>query len=303
MGGKTAVTRTFDVEVEAAQGRRAYSVGVTVHEPAGVSSGCALLYFHGGAFVCGWRDDLPTPYVDMICGAGHTLMCVDYPLAPECPMGESIDAAFCVVERLLAGLSGELGCERYALFGRSAGAYLALMLARRIAARSDLPCPVAIWDFYGYWDLADPFFHAPSKLYGALPAVGDAAARAQLVDASAPLTNAADRVQRVLVYVWSRQQNTWLELLGVEGDEAVAEFSLTEEDVAALPPLFIAASTGDEDVPFRQSKRLLRLSCPSKLHTVYYLEHDFDRLVDKPDGRVAYAAALEFLSTCLAEKG
>ena len=43
----------------------------------------AVFYLHGGGLVYGERDDLPAPYVRAFADAGYTLVCADYPLAPE----------------------------------------------------------------------------------------------------------------------------------------------------------------------------------------------------------------------------
>lgn len=280
--------------LEGALGDTSLSLGCTVHRPTGTPSGVALFYFHGGAFVCGWRDDLPPVYIDMICAAGHTLVCIDYPFAPECAMVGAIVTSYQAVRLLSDELEERFGCSHYVLFGRSAGAYLSLMLSKRLAADSDAKQPLAIWDFYGYWDHTDPFFLTTSKYYAGLAAIKEAYAMAQLVDPCTPLTNGEARPQRVLLYAYGRQSNIWPAMLGID-ESTAATYSLTQDELAKLPPLFITQSTGDQDVPYKQSKQLSRIAPHAKLHTVYYLEHDFDRLTDNPAGKEAYAAALAFL--------
>lgn len=105
--------------------------------------------------------------------------------------------------------------------------------------------------------------------------------------------------QRFSVYLYARQTGRWGELFGVRSDAAREALSLSAEDVAALPPLFITASTGDQDVPLKQSKTLMRAAKDSVMHQVYYLEHDFDRDITNPAGRETYEAALAFLSNHL----
>ena len=55
------------------------------------------------------------------------------------------------------------------------------------------------------------------------------------------------------------------------------------------------ASSGDQDVPFRESKQMARKIPRSQFFPVYYLEHDFDRDTTKPEGMQAYRAALAWL--------
>ena len=162
----------------------AWDIPCTVHAAAAGSatSGIALLYFHGGGFLYGQRDDLPQRYIDMICSRGHALVCIDYPLAPETPLAEIVEVATGSVEKLASDALPALGCKRFALFGRSAGAYLALIVAKRLGSAGDGVgedplSPLAIWDFYGYYDLGDRFVTAPAPFYAKLPAVGDAVAQ------------------------------------------------------------------------------------------------------------------------------
>lgn len=278
----------------------ARGLGITCRRAVGAASGLAVIYLHGGGFLYGDRDDLPAAYVRQVTEAGHALVALDYPLAPECPLPEIIDAAWDGLREVVADVLPGLGCSGYVLFGRSAGGYLALMLAAR-AARGSAdapPAPVAVWDFYGYHDLTEGFVAEPSARYRAMPEVGRAVADrlAGVPGSSAgggPYVLTGPKEARFGLYVHARQSGRWLELLGVDADGAAA-LSLSHADIAALPPLFIAASTGDADVPLGVSKRLARAAPHARMHQVYYLEHDFDRDTGNPAGRAAYGAALAF---------
>lgn len=276
-------------------------LGATCHKAAGKASGLALVYLHGGGFLYGERDDLPAPYVRQITEAGHALVTLDYPLAPECPLPEIVEVAWKGLEAVLREVLPGLGCTGYVLFGRSAGGYLALMLAARAVREggATVPAPMAIWDFYGYHDLTEGFVAEPSAHYLTMPEVGaETAGRLAGASGSAagggPYVLAGPKATRFALYVHARQSGRWLELLGIDSGDAAA-LSLSPADVAALPPVFVTASTGDEDVPLGASKRLARAAPRSRMHQVYYLEHDFDRDTSNPAGRGAYAAALAFL--------
>ncbi|WP_085830033.1 alpha/beta hydrolase [Collinsella vaginalis] len=276
------------------------ALGATVHPAAEdvAASGIAIIYLHGGGFLYGERDDLPEAYIRQITGTGHALVALDYPLAPECPLPRIVDVAEAAVGEVADRLFPVLGCSRYALFGRSAGGYLALMVAARLARRGAMR-PFAIWDFYGYYDLRESFVASVSPHYAAMPPVSR-----ELADrlagapgsspAEGPYVTAGPKATRFGLYVHARQTGRWPELLGVDLDDLDA-LSLTAVDIAALPPLFITASTGDEDVPLGVSKRLARTAPRARMHQVYYLEHDFDRDTTNPAGVRAYAAALAFL--------
>lgn len=272
---------------------------VTIKRPlAARDNHIALFYIHGGGMLYGERDDLPAPYVRMILDAGYTLICADYPLAPEATLP-------CAVESLTATWTEYVGdtldrgeYHGWCLFGRSAGANLALLLQRELA-RQGAVAPLGILDFYGYHDLADPALSVPAKAYLVLPEV----TRSQ-VDAivgkhdEAPTTGA--KALRWSLYVYARQhEGSWLRMMGLTEPDDAKRWSLSPEDIAALPPLFITASTGDADVPIKQSKTLWRAAPHAVMHQVYYLEHDFDRDVANPAGHEAYEKALSFLQGLL----
>ena len=275
---------------------------LTIHTPLAASDKrIAIFYLHGGGLLYGERDDLPAPYVRTITDAGYTLVCADYPLCPETELPAVINGIFALwydaVGRRVD--AGEL--DGYFLFGRSAGAYLSLVLAREIRRRSatgePLPQPLGILDFYGYYDLADKAFCEPAHAYAALPEVQRATADAMVQPA--PLTS-GPKALRYSLYVYARQhEGEWLRLMGLDDTSpgrTAAAWSLSAEDIAQLPPLFITASTGDEDVPLRASKALARAASDAIMKTVYYLPHDFDRDVTDPTGMQIYQQALTWMA-------
>ncbi|MDY2777752.1 MAG: alpha/beta hydrolase [Collinsella sp.] len=275
---------------------------LTIHTPLpSRDRHVAVFYLHGGGLLYGERDDLPAPYVQMMLEAGYTLVCADYPLAPEAPLPEIVDAVFDLWRSSVGSrlLSGEFA--GHFLFGRSSGAHLALLLAREIARREtdQRLQPLGVLDFYGYHDLADAAFHDPARAYLSLPEVPRTQI-ARFLHAPSPIVTSGPKPLRFNLYVHARQHaGAWIELLGLDGSEPrrdVEAWSLSDDDIAALPPLFICASTDDEDVPYRISKTLARAARAAVMKTVYYLPHDFDRDLTKPDGRTVYGQALDWMA-------
>ena len=267
----------------------------TVWRPEQEGGACAVLYLHGGGLLYGERDDLPKPYVDLFLSRGYQLWCMDYPLAPETPL-PTIASVLVGEWAWFAEQVMARGAKKLLVFGRSAGAYLALLLTKRLAARPDLPQPAAVIDFYGYHDLSDQFLSEPSATYVKYPQVSKGVAQ-KLVHQEPVVC--ASKEERFSLYVYARQSGAWRELLGVS-DGDVAGLSLGDEDVAKLPPVFFAASTGDGDVPYATSKRLSRRAPKAKMFTAYNLEHDFDRDVARPEGMRAYTQCLDWLGSSLA---
>lgn len=292
-------TGFVDVTCELASGDvRPVALPYTCHLPeAGAPSGVGIVYLHGGGLLFGSRDDLPAPRRADILARGHALWCLDYPLAPEVTAPAIIDAAAQAVEALVHGELAAHGCTKLVLFGRSAGAYLALMVAARLAHTP--AAPAAVLDFYGYYDLTAPFVAEPSRHYQKLPAVAETTVASILRRSRGDVLTSAGELERYGLYVYARQTGRWTDLMGLTPD-TVAAASLGPGDIAQLPPTFIAASTGDEDVPYRVSKTLSRLAPTARLYTAYYLEHDFDRDTTHSEGAEAYAAALDFIDAALA---
>lgn len=267
-------------------------LGVTCHRPSPEQNRrSAVLYFHGGGLFYGERDDLPEIYREAFLSAGYTLFCFDYPLAPETPLSGIHRAVLDCAKWFLSEECAQNEFSSYFLFGRSAGAYLALILSKQLHGFAEFPAPAGILDFYGYYDLHDAFFSMPCRYYEGLPAVSNAVADKLISDS--PIT-AGPKALRFSLYVYARQTCGWLRLLGAGGQD-LDLFSLSPEDIAHLPPLFITASSGDQDIPMRISKTLSRTAPTVRSKWIYYLEHDFDRDVQNPAGMSTYQNCLSWM--------
>lgn len=109
------------------------------------------LYFHGG----GWtlhdidtHDDLARR---IALSSGAPILLVDYPLSPEHPFPEALDALLRLTQELKIVAGGlKLDTERFALAGDSAGANLALALAQMLRDAGNPPVAIAL--IYGCYD-------------------------------------------------------------------------------------------------------------------------------------------------------
>lgn len=274
---------------------------LTIHHPlAARDRHIAVFYLHGGGLLYGERDDLPQPYIRQLTDAGYTLFCADYPLAPESPLPQIVDTTFQIWRAAVAEPQAAGEYKTHFLFGRSAGAYLSLLLARKIGRREDMLRPAGILDFYGYHTITDVAFSKPAKAYERLPEVTRPQVDKLAGDSSRMVTT-GPKPLRYALYVHARQhEGAWLDLMGLGGDgqnRSPDAWSLTDDEVVQLPPLFITASSGDEDVPFRLSKALSRMAPHAVMKPVYYLPHDFDRDVNDPTGAKAYSQAIDWMDS------
>ncbi|WP_437713164.1 alpha/beta hydrolase fold domain-containing protein [Sorangium sp. So ce448] len=97
----------------------------------------AILYVHGGAFILGSARAFRHFAGQLAVRAGISVFVADYRLAPEHPF----PAAWEDARNAHLGLTGELGAERVAIAGDSAGGGLALAL---LVAESKAPCGVLL---------------------------------------------------------------------------------------------------------------------------------------------------------------
>lgn len=254
-----------------------------------------IVYLHGGGLLYGVRDDLPQVYIKMLLAAGYDLLTVDYPLAPESNLAVILDTALEELQFYLHNNCSTLGLanEKYILFGRSAGAYLALMLCNRLIM-AGWHRPTALISLYGYTGFTEPQFAQPSKHYNKLAKISNM--QAEKIISATPIVYGA-LSERFALYIKARQDGNWPEYLGV--DTKLPPYSLDAVQLQNLPPLIMAAATLDPDVPYKLSKNLAKAIPSSKLITVYEQEHDFDRDTAKPLGKNVYAEIIDWLNAII----
>lgn len=248
-----------------------------------------LLYLHGGGLVFGDRNDLPDDYKKMLSDAGYALLTIDYPLAPETQLPEIMHC----LEKALLWFQEEgrtlfhLASSDFVLFGRSAGAYLAFLLA----ARSTDPQLKGLISYYGYWSLEDPAFHLPNAHYNRFPKVPTGYLQ-QLIQPQPLAVGAA--TERFPLYLHARQTGNWVPMF-LEDKSKTANFNLTEEELESLPPAFLTASIADKDVPYQFTQTAAQLIPSAVLHPVLGMPHDFDADLSKPAGRRTYQQLVRWL--------
>lgn len=256
-----------------------------------IASQQSILYFHGGGLIYGERNDLPEEYIQVFTRAGYDFITMDYPLAPESNLDEILKV--CVEQVVWFQNKGievlDLEHSDFILFGRSAGAYIALWVAHHLDNK-----PKGIISLYGYYKLTDASFTVPSQHYLQFARVSESAARALTKEEPAV---SFKRNQRYPIYLYARQTGNWMGIL-TDGDRDMAkEFSLTQENLTELPPTFLAHAEHDPDVPSRQSKMMAQHIPAATLKTFNLEEHDFDRTHPDSYGASLYDDILAWLGT------
>lgn len=263
------------------------NIPIDVHRCDGKAK-AVILYYHGGGLMYGSGRDLPEDYINAITQSGYHLVCMNYLLAPESPLSHILSSAYDGLLWVLEHRRDWLGdaCCPYVLFGRSAGAFLAVTLAHQLR-QEGRGMPAALWLFYGYYHLNHPEFVGPSPHYQSFPRIP-----AELIpdfQSSAPRA-CAPVEDRYFLYVYARQQGMWPQMLQAKEGVGVPRGELSQ-----LPPTFLTASTADQDVPYVFSQTM-HVSMPgSVFYRVYGLEHDYDRDPQRPESQELYQKALEWL--------
>ena len=272
-----------------------------VFRPADVSDVPALLWLHGGALIGGRRRDLVSAQRDRYLDAGWAVVAVDYRLAPESPIGailDDIDAAWAWM--LEVAPRHRLDISRLAVVGHSAGGYLTLARGPRLR-----PQPRALVSFYGYGDIAGPWYTEPSERY----LLESPVARADALEAIARTSPWADGdlSERMLFYLHCRQQGSWpSEVIGdVAGADGTGlERYCPERHVTAdHPPTLLIHGSEDDDVPVERSAEmaaaLTAAGVPHELVIVPGLGHGFDGSMADDVVSASFEQVLRFLASHL----
>ena len=213
----------------------------------------AILYFHGGGLIAGKPDMMGSASLKLARDSGAVVIAVQYRLAPESPFPDPVEDCYAALTWLF-GQAEALGVDsaRIAVLGHSAGAGLAAALA--LLAR----------------DRGDHALKAQFLVYPMLdPRTGTA---------DAPVDNPTSGE-----FLWSRAANSfgWDAMRGKREipPERIGHFApALAEDVAAMPPTFIAVGSLDlfleEDVAY--ALRLSRAGVLVEAHIYPGGIHGFD---------------------------
>ncbi|MBI4557170.1 MAG: alpha/beta hydrolase [Candidatus Hydrogenedentes bacterium] len=244
-----------------------------------------LVWIHGGALMGGGRGSMQPVLRDLLTQAGYTQISIDYLLAPETKLPGIIDDvqdAFRWV-RKEARKQFNLNPDRLGVMGGSAGGYLTLMTGFCVQPR-----PRALVSFYGYGDIAGPWYREPDPFYCSKPMVPKEEAYASV--GTAALAEVPPQNNRFRFYLYCRQHGLWPnEVLGKDPHthpKAFDPYCPVRNVTQAYPPVLLLHGTADTDVPFQQSvdmaAALEKAGVPHELVTIPDGPHGFDGGV-KPD--------------------
>jgi len=261
----------------------------------------AILLIHGGALIMGSRQWANLVQVDAFTGSGHTVVSVDYRLAPETKLPAivaDVRDAYRWLRESGPGLFG-VDAERIAVMGSSAGGYLALMTGFSVSPR-----PRALVSFYGYGDIVGDWYSSPDPFYCQQPAVTREQAYGSVGER--PICESGE--ERAPFYLYCRQQGLWPQEVGGHDPRREAfffrPFCPVQNVSSDYPPTLLLHGDADTDVPYEQSVLMARAlagaGVRSELITIANGAHGFDQDMADPAVQAAMESSLSFLGTHLA---
>jgi acetyl esterase/lipase len=222
-------------------------------EPRGTRP--AVVWIHGGALIMGSRAGIDAALRDALVRSGCVVVSVDYRLAPETKLAGILED----VRDALRWVRGEgakafgIDPARVAVAGASAGGYLTLTTGYRAE-----PPPRALVSYWGYGDVAGPWYSRPDPFYRRQPLVPREEAEKGV--GGVCLTGGAGQPGRARFYLYCRQQGLWpREVVGLDPDKdpkAFDPFCPVRNVTRAYPPTLLVHGTKDTDVPYEQSRTM-----------------------------------------------
>ena len=262
---------------------RDMQIKADVYRPIGAGSHPVIVWIHGGGLIFGSRTMLPEDERDEFLRSGYIVVSIDYRLAPETKLPsilEDVEDAYRWVREKGPGLF-QCDPERLAVVGASAGAYLALMAGARFH-----PSPKVIVSFYGYGDIAGPWYSQPSPYYLSQPRVAKEAA---LQVISRNEISEAPIEPRVNFYIYCRQNGLWPKQVAgfdpLKQSENLIAYSPDHLVKPGYPPTMLLHGDRDTDVPFQLSERMAAALEQQNIEHRLYRMRGFDHLFDvSPNG-------------------
>ncbi|HOK70377.1 MAG TPA: alpha/beta hydrolase [Bacillota bacterium] len=258
-----------------------------------IPSSPAVVYIHGGGLIWGSRKRVVPEQISAFVGQGYTVISIDHRLAPQTKLPSIVEDVCDALSWVLDDCPRFFGIDpdRVAVFGRSAGAYLALLsgtLARK---------PKAVVSYFGFGDLLTDWGNKPSGYHLSMPEVSKK--RAYECIGSNVISGSGE--ERLPFYIYCRQQGIWMrEVVGLNRDDRVLkEYSPMHNVRSDYPPTLLMHGEEDKDVDCTESVKmanaLTHAGVKNELITLPGLGHSFDRQMGDARVRESLESMLAFL--------
>ncbi len=269
-----------------------------VYRSPGAEVRPVVLWIHGGALIMGSRHGIERAFLDSLIKAGYVVVSIDYRLAPETKLPDiltDVQDAYRWVREQGPSLF-QANPDKIAVAGGSAGGYLTLAMGHLVEPR-----PRALVSFWGYGDIAGPWYSQPDPFYSRQPPIPKDEAYQAV--GSRVISESTGRNNRSRFYLFCRQQGLWpKEVTSHDPDKEPKAFDAwcpVRNVSAKYPPTLLIHGTKDTDVPYEQSeamaKELKRQGVEHELLTIPGGGHGLSG-VPKAVVAKTYEQAVEFIN-------
>lgn len=218
------------------------------------NSNLLIIYIHGGGYVMGSRDDLPSE-LEALLKEKASLITVDYPLAPQCKYADIIT----YLEEKINFFASEYPDKKLILMGRSSGSNSIMSIDPSHLKIS----PCAIISFYGY---SSKDLSWMSDAINGLEFPINHELAINIENDSTPVYN-RDLDFSYPYYYSLRKLGRWPSVIDIKQRDLLWNKNI---------PIFIAHSIFDTDVPFKAAIALRNHFSKSTLFTSQSKKHAFD---------------------------
>jgi acetyl esterase/lipase len=275
--------KTYSFKVFDSSGKH---LDADVHRPADDTVRPVVVFIHGGALMMGGRKLTPSPgsLLEALLRANYAVVSIDYRLAPQVKLPAIIEDLrdACAWVRTQGPQLFHIDPENLFVMGQSAGGYLTQMSGFCVQPR-----PRALVSFWGYGDIAGPWYSRPDPFYCQQPMV---------------TKDEAEKTGSGKLYLYCRQQGLWPSVLtGHDPDKEPRFFDPycpVRNVTGDYPPTLLIHGTKDTDVPYQLSvqmdKELTAKGIDHQFITIPDGGHGFDRR-NQDIAQRTYQQVVEFL--------
>lgn len=262
-----------------------FNLETTIYKPAHQPKG-VIVYYHGGGLIFGTPDDLPIEIKEILT-QNFYLVEAPYRLAPEASYDTILSDALTVFD----AIQTQFNDLPIFTFGRSSGGYLAFQIAKQREV-------AGILDFYATTQINIPEFRDEHQVFKQQTS-HLSEAMIQFMLQPNPITNGPSQF-RYPLYLYTRGNGIWYDYLKIKHPED-PQYNLSDDELSAMPPVFIAHARGDIDVPYSESLRVMEFVQKTKCITIESDAHDFDRQYTV-ESKAVYEQAVAFLLDCIKDQ-
>lgn len=261
---------------------RAGTVGIRIYSPESAGPHPAIMFFHGGGFVVGDLNTMDGTCRDLAANAGHTVISVDYRLAPEAPFPAAAHDCIDATKWLKAEAKNiNVDAGRICVAGDSAGGNLAAVTALQLkdAQPNLIKSQILIYPVTHHYSFATPSYSDKAKGHG--------------------LT------RNLMIWFWDHYYRESAALSAGQFNHPLST-PLAEDDLSGLPPALVLTAEHDplRDEGIQYGEKMAAAGVAVQQTLYHDAQHGFvGSMGPTEDHRKAIAEIADWLAALYREPG